>query len=200
MYTALYLINMIGYLEGQILEKRTKNIIIGVSGIGYIVNLPKDELEAVKESDSKKYWIYSAARENSIDLFGFETKDRRDFFELLLNVPGVGPRNALNIISIADLESLKKGIGSGDTNYLFKVSGIGKKTAEKIVVELKDKIGMLGYGDEATLETEGEALDALISLGYKKVDVKKALSEIDKNEKTSEEIIKEAIKVIGNGN
>lgn len=122
---------------------------------------------------------------------------RNTFLNFLISVSGIGPKNALSILSLAPLETLKKAIGSGDTTYLTKVSGIGRKTAEKIVVELRDKLASLGHKDESgSLQGDTDVLAALETLGYAGHEIRTALKDIDSTLSTNEKI-KEALKVLG---
>lgn len=189
---------MISYIEGKIILKTDKSIIIQTGGIGYQVFVSSDLLLKISGLDQIiKVWTYMAVRENSMDLYGFETIDEKNFFELLLEVSGIGPKSALSILSLATIDVLKKAIGSGDITYLTKVSGIGKKTAEKIVVELRDKLASLGHKDDGgSLQQDADVLGALESLGYSMQVARSVLKEIDQNLSTNEKI-KEALKILG---
>lgn len=190
---------MIAQLTGKITEKTSKFLVVNVGGVGYQVYVSTDTLSRSGVLDSQiTLWTYMAVRENAMELFGFETIDEKMFFELLLTVSGIGPRNALSIMAIAPMETIKKAIGSGDTSYLTKVSGVGRKTAEKIVVELKDKLHALGHKDEAgTLRGETDVLAALQSLGYSLNDARDAVKEISDEIVGTNARIKEALKILG---
>jgi Holliday junction DNA helicase RuvA len=126
------------------------------------------------------FWTYLAVRENALDLYGFQSHEELDFFELLISVSGIGPKSALGILSLASLSNLRKAISTGDTGHLTKVSGIGKKMAEKIVVELKDKIDKIGqtHDEGNILSNDMDAMEALKSLGYNERDVREALKKV----------------------
>ncbi len=190
---------MIASLKGTIAEKTDKYLIIDVGGIGYQVFVSTDLLGKTKTIGSPiALSIYMAFRENSMELFGFETTDEKYLFELLLSVSGIGPRSALSILSIAPMETIKKAIGSGDTSYLTKVSGIGRKTAEKIVVELRDKLSALGHNDESgSLRGDADVIEALQTLGYSLNDSRNAVKQIDQAIVGTNERIKEALKILG---
>ena len=130
---------MISKLDGKIVYVSEKFLVINVVGVGYKVSSTSDILTTAKIDNDISLWIYTAVRENAIELYGFRNMDELSFFELLLDVSGIGPRSALGILGIAPIETLRRAIATGDTTYLNKVSGIGKKTAEKIIVELRDK-------------------------------------------------------------
>ena len=158
---------MIAYLEGKIIYTTDKFIILNTGGVGYKVSVTSETISICKDKESISLFIYTAVRENSIDLFGFQNAEELSFFELLLDVSGIGPRSALGIIALAPINTIKRAIATGDVSYLNKVSGIGKKTAEKIIIELRDKLqNYKEDGDSSsTLREEGDLLEALKSLG-----------------------------------
>ena len=190
---------MIAYISGKIVQKTDKSIIISAGGIGYQVFVSTDVLaRSPGVGETIELSTYLAVRENALDLFGFETIDEKNFFELLLSVSGIGPRSALSILSIAPMTTIKKAIGSGDTSYLTKVSGIGRKTAEKIVVELRDKLSALGHKDDTgSLRGESDILEALQSLGYSLNDARNAAKEVPSDIVGTNARIKEALKILG---
>ncbi len=147
--------------------------------------------------ESASFWTYMAVRENALDLYGFNSMDDMQFFELLLEISGIGPKSAIGIMSITSVESLSEAIATGDTAYLTKVSGIGKKTAERIVIELRDKILKRGsYTNTNNLRDESDALLALQSLGYGERESREELKQIDTKKDTSARV-KEALKILG---
>jgi Holliday junction DNA helicase RuvA len=191
---------MISKLTGQISYVGAKSIIVDVGGVGYNVFVSNNSLANIVTKDIKHISIftYLAVRENSLELFGFEDIDELHFFELLIDISGIGPRSALTIISVAPLETLKRAIGSGDTSYLTKISGIGRKTAEKIVIELRDKLSALGHKSEnGEHKEELDALEALKSLGYSQNEARDALKEVDSSITATGARIKEALKILG---
>lgn len=168
--------NMIGHLTGKIIHSDLKFVILDVAGVGYKINtntaiLPKNKPETTD------FWTYLAVRENALDLYGFQSKEELDFFELLISVSGIGPKSAIGILSLASLSNLRRAISEGDTGHLTKVSGIGKKVAEKIVVELKDKVEIFGQSSES-LSGDMDALEALKSLGYSERESREALKKV----------------------
>lgn len=189
---------MIARLEGIIIYKDEKLLIIDVSGVGYKISVTTENIENTILGEHTSFWVYTAVRENSIDLYGFKNTNELSFFELLLSVSGIGPRSALSILSIASIDTLKRAIATGDTSYLNKVSGIGKKTAEKIVVELRDKLS--AYKDEngvGLLKDESDILEALKSLGYSQNEARDALKEVPPEIIGTNARIKEALRVLG---
>ena len=189
---------MIARLEGIIIYKDEKSLIIDVSGVGYKLSVTTENIENTILGEHTSFWVYTAVRENSIDLYGFKNTNELSFFELLLSVSGIGPRSALSILSIASIDTLKRAIATGDTSYLNKVSGIGKKTAEKIVVELRDKLS--AYKDEngvGLLKDESDILEALKSLGYSQNEARDALKEVHPEIIGTNARIKEALRILG---
>ncbi|MEZ4103030.1 MAG: Holliday junction branch migration protein RuvA [Candidatus Paceibacterota bacterium] len=189
---------MIAHIKGKILEKNNKFLVIEANNIGYLVFASNDTLSIAPSIGGEiSLWTYLAVRENALDLYGFQTLDEKNFFELLISVSGIGPKNAISILSIAPMETLKKAIATGDMSYMTKVSGIGKKTAEKIVVELRDKLASLGHKDEdGALAGEADVMMALMSLGYSQHESRVAVKEIESSLSTNEKI-KQALKILG---
>jgi Holliday junction DNA helicase RuvA len=191
--------DMIAYLKGEIIYSTDKFIIINTGNIGYKVSVTEDISLHHKVGDEISLFIYTAVRENSIDLFGFPNTETLSFFELLLDVSGIGPRSALGIIALAPIDTIKRAVATGDVAYLNKVSGIGKKTAEKIIIELRDKLK--NYKDSndtpSTLREEGDILEALKSLGYSQNEARDALNKIPSSLVGTNARIKEALKILG---
>jgi Holliday junction DNA helicase RuvA len=190
---------MISYLEGKIIEKDTESIILNVGGVGYLVRSTPDLLQDAQVDQEISVWTYLAVRENALDLYGFKNKKEISIFKLLLTISGVGPKSAISILSNATAETLVSGIQSNDPAYLSKMSGIGKKTAEKIVVNLKDKLGVTEFGENNSNGSENHnvvAIDALVSLGYSERDARETVGKI-KDLDNPEDIIKKALKDLG---
>ena len=186
---------MISYLSGICIYKDEKRVIIDVHGIGYNVFTVNDILMEAEVGSNCTFWTYLAVRENALELFGFKTKSELDFFEMLITISGIGPRGALGIMSITNVETLTRAIATGDTSYLTKVSGIGKKTAEKIVIELRDKLSArTGTEEEYSLRGESDALEALQSLGYSQREARDALKNVPNSLTDTSARVKEALK------
>jgi len=188
---------MIHHLAGKTVYKDDRCLTIDVSGVGYKVYVTTETVNLIAVGDSVSLWTHHAVRENSVDLYGFKDIKDLEFFEILLTVSGIGPKSALSIMNVASAESMQKAIISGDTTYLVKVSGIGKKTADKIVHELKDKIGTSEISDKFTVQGEIDAVEALKSLGYTQQEARDALKKIPKNLVITGERIKTALKILG---
>jgi len=186
---------MIGKLKGQIDLIGNGYIIVDVSGVGYKVSVSSTLLSDIRVDEAIELYIHTRVREDQLTLFGFRTNDELSFFELLISVSGVGPKAGLNIMSVAPIETLKTSISKQDPSLLNSVSGVGKKTAEKIIIELKNKIGIVSGGNifEKNVETD-EVMSALEGLGYKSGEVRSVLSKVEGED--TEERIKNALKLL----
>lgn len=189
---------MIARLEGTIVYSNDKFLIIDVSGVGYKLYVTTESLTSSSLGDHASFWVYTSVRENSIDLYGFKDTEEMAFFELLLDVSGIGPKSALSILTIAPIDTLKRAIATGDMGYLNKVSGIGRKTAEKIIVELRDKLKDYKSNDgPGLLRDESDIIEALKSLGYSQNEARDALKQVPSTTVGTNARIKEALQVLG---
>lgn len=192
---------MIASLTGTITHKGDRYLIIEVAGIGYKVYSTLEILKEHPPETSISVWTHHAVREDTEDLYGFTDRAELDLFELLIGVSGVGPRSALAIVSLAPPETLKKAIASGNIEYLTKVSGIGRKIGEKIIVELKDKIGLMPeLGDGSGMAEEADVVEALKAIGYKEREAREVLRKVPNTITDTGEKIKEALKILGQNN
>lgn len=187
---------MIAYLKGQILEKTSKSTILLVGEIGYEVFLSIKNLEKIGLGEAVEFYIYSNIKEDAFDLYGFKTLKELDFFKKLLSVSGVGPKSAINILSLAEVDDLKRAITSGDPSFLQQVSGIGKKTAERLVVELKEKFINDLSEVMPMMDSDKQVMEALMSLGYKASEIKDVTKDLDQNEKDLATRIKAALRLM----
>ena len=187
---------MIGYLQGKVVSADEKSAIVLASGVGYRVFMTPEGLTLLsgKSGEEVSLWVHTAVRETAIDLFGFEEKGDRDFFELLITVSGIGPRSALTILGSADRETLLQAISSKETAYLTKISGIGRKTAEKIVLELEGKVAP--REKVPLVSGEGDVLEALKSLGYGEREAREAIKKIPKEIPGISDRVREALKLL----
>lgn len=189
---------MIYFLEGIVEFKKEKFAVIGVSGIGYKVFASGDTLAKLPEAGEKtKIYIHQHVREDAMDLYGFLSQTELVFFESLIAISGVGPKMALSILAISPVKMLASAIMAGDHTFLTRVSGVGRKTAEKIVIEMKDKIQKIGIEFEEMSAGDNEVLEALESLGYSIREAQNALRSIPRDIKGIENRIKEALKILG---
>ena len=182
---------MIGHLKGTLVYQDLKSVILDVSGVGYKIFTNTAGLDT-KKTKPLELWTYLAVRENALDLYGFKIKDELDFFELLISVSGIGPKSAMGILTMATLPNLRHAIATGDTSHLTKVSGIGKKNAEKIVIELKDKLVGLVSDMSGSVSGDVDALEALKSLGYGEREAREALKKAEGD--TTEKKVRSALK------
>lgn len=187
---------MIMRIEGAIVLRTESYFVIDAGGVGYKVFVSAQTARTTS-GVTASLWTHMAVRENSQELFGFTTPEELAFFEMLIGVSGVGPRSALAITAVAPITVLKNAIAGGDVSHLTGVSGIGKRTAEKIVVELKDKLANLGFSDEdGNLQKESDAMEALIALGYSRNDAREALRQVSDEVADTNAKIKEALKFL----
>jgi Holliday junction DNA helicase RuvA len=186
---------MIATLSGVISEKMIDSVILDVGGVGYGLFVTAEDHGKLQTGEPSRVYIYEHIREQSHDLFGFVNQTTKQLFEKLLEVNGVGPKMALNMLSIGPAGNLKQAIAEGNVKYLQTASGVGKRVAERVVVDLKDKVGLVGVdladtgllqGDESLLKDE--AVEALVALGYQAVDAAALLKKIDANLPTTERI------------
>lgn len=184
---------MIASLKGKVSLIKDKFIILETNNIGYKVFLNEDSKNSLKEEAEYFFYIYSHIREDSFDLYGFLDYNELEFFEMLITVSGIGPKGALGILNVANSELLKQAIKKEDLAYLNKISGIGRKTAEKIILELKDKITIT---IDPNNQNDLDVLEALKALGYSSYEVRNILKEIDPSLDTNAKI-REALKLLG---
>jgi len=187
---------MISYIEGKIIAKKDKFAIILVGGLGYKVFLSGQNLLKLPETGQTiKLFCYQNVREDALDLYGFLTDQEMDFFEVLMEIRGVGPKSALDIASLGSLDKIKDRILAGDVKIFQGIPGIGTKKAMTIILELTGKIKLL---DSAKLKApQDPALDALVQLGFTSAQAKEALKAVPANVKDMEERIKLALKSLG---
>jgi holliday junction DNA helicase RuvA len=190
---------VIATLNGKVAEKLAEQVVIDVAGVGYGVYVTVEDYGKLKIGGQAKVYVYEHIRETSHDLFGFVTQDNKVLFEQLLNVNGIGPKMALNMLSIGNSAEVRTAIAGGDVKFIQSANGVGKKVAERVVIELKDKVGLAsGDVDGLFVGTQSaqkdEAVQALISLGFTAADALTALASVPADLPT-EKRVKEALKV-----
>ena len=188
---------MITYIEGTVVAIRGAHGIVLTGGIGYKIAATKQTLATLALGSTVSLWTYLAVREDALDLYGFPSEEDLRFFELLLGVSGIGPKSALAVLDAASVEILRSAITHAKAEYLTKMSGIGRKTAEKIVLELKDKVGIAADGTKESLEGDEEALEAMRSLGYSQHEAREALRKVPSHIEATKDRLREALKVLG---
>lgn len=186
---------MIASLRGKVIQKKADSLVVEMNGVGYRVICPVSVLESAKDDSEIFLNVYTHVREDVLALYGFLTADDLALFELLISVSGVGPKAAVNILSAASSEKIRSSIQKQDPGILYSVSGIGKKTAEKIVVELKNKLGASSSLYSPSSETD-DLYQALSDLGFKSSEISGAISKMPDNLETTEEKLKFALKEI----
>lgn len=192
---------MISYLKGTIFVKKPKYLILLVNNIGYEVFASEKTLSLLNESAEASLYIHHHITENSQDLYGFLSQPELEMFKNLIGISGVGPKSALGVMASATVEDIIQAILSEDPGLLRTVSGIGPKTAERIVVELKSKIGKLGkemnLKDSSVAPKDMETIEALIGLGYSRKEVMEVIRQVPADITDTSERIKGTLKLLG---
>lgn len=179
---------MISFLTGKIIDTDDRSLTVLAGSVGYRLFCPQSLLIGYSIGDQADIWTELIHREGSIELFGFKDKQSRKFFRLLTSISGIGPRSALGILDHNSTEDLRLAIAQGDITYLTKVSGIGRKTAEKILLELKDKVDK-GTEEEAFDSNQSaDLIDALTSMGYSLAQARNVARNIDSSLSLPEKI------------
>lgn len=195
---------MFDFLNGEIVQKEIDYIVLMVSNIGYRLNVSKNTLlSSFDLGKTQKFYTYLYVREDNLELFGFIDKVEYNCFKLLISVSGIGPKVAISMLSDLSVDKLYSAICSSDIKMLINCQGIGQKTAQRIVLELKDKITKLGFDQHIEHSSisiscnniNEDALNALIALGYSKAESSSVLKKVDSSLSTSD-IIKSALKII----
>jgi len=197
---------LIAYLEGKLIEKSPTHLVLEVGGVGYSINIPVSTYSNLAEAgEMVKVLTHQHVREDELKLYGFSSKPEKELFELLILVNGVGPRLALSILSCVSVYEFQRSVLQEDLDVLTTIAGVGKKKAQRLIVELKEKLSKVDLGERKDLKekeavcvpAQDEAILALVSLGYTKPDAKKALERVTKQVKEAlpvEELIRRALK------
>ncbi len=188
---------MISLLHGKIVSSNNKEITLLTSGgVGYKVLVSPEAAQRCGVGSEVTLDTYLVVREDALEIFGFASVAERELFKSFISVSGVGPKTGLHLLELGSVEEITLAIGRGDVEYLTKVSGIGKKTAERIVVELKSKVkasGIKDYENAGASDSIGDVMDALISLGYSVLQAREVVKKLDAKGKTSEQLLREAL-------
>ena len=199
---------MISYIRGELVAVEKEKVIIDVGGVGYGIFMPESAMGLLPQMGNEvKLYTYLNVREDAMQLFGFLTRDDLEIFKLLIGVSGIGPKGGLSILSKLTADDLRFAIKSGDSKAISAAPGIGKKTAEKVIIELKDKLDIeqiLNPSDSETKsaikmdssanEVQSEAVQALVALGYGSTESLKAVNKVNSENMTVEEVLKQALK------
>lgn len=191
---------MIKYIIGDIKYIGEDFIILDNNGIGYKIGTSDSSLRNFDINKNYQVYTYMAVREDAMDLYGFFDKEELDFFELLISVSTIGPKNALSILSTLDTASIQRAINNNDIEALTKAKGVGKKTASRIILELSDKVSkmpQLEEAEEVHISSDLDAaVDALANLGYQRSDVVKAMTKVETENREIEDIIKDCLLIL----
>ena len=185
---------MIAHVSGVVAEKFNSSLIVDVHGVGYEVAVAATDYEVALLNEPIKLFTHHHIREQSQELFGFSSLAAKKLFELLITVQGVGPKAALAILSLGESETVRNAIANSDAAFITKATGVGKKTAERVVVDLSDKVGMpivyntTSTGAVQTMNHNDEALEALMALGYSLNDATRALEGVSTDLSTAERV------------
>ncbi len=195
---------MIYSLTGNLKYNDSSFIVIECGGVGFKCYISAESAKKIGKVGTEVFvFTYLSVREDALDLYAFATKDEMEFFKLLINVSGIGPKAAISILSIMDVSQLVLAIAAGDTKSIARASGVGKKSAERVVLELKDKVssfsedesvsGIIDAVSSDSLSPVSEAIEALVSLGYSQSDSARAVAALDKS-LTADEMIRHALR------
>lgn len=187
---------MISLLDGVIKAHEGNKVIIVCGGVGYGVNVCPDDQGLMRTGSNAELCISESIKEDAYELYGFLNRTRKELFVQLTSVNGVGPKAAMAILAIGNEQSIRKAIAEGDTAYLARANGVGKKVAERVVVDLKNKVGLLAsdsatsFLQETVISDSDEAVQALVALGYSVQDAKMVLGEVDNTLSVEERVSK----------
>ncbi len=195
---------MIGYLSGKIILKKPTKLIIDVAGVGYLVNISINTFEKIADREEVSLYTYLSVKEDALDLYGFYSIAEKEMFELLIAVNGIGPKTAQSILSGIQIEDLKEALKTGNISRIISVPGIGRKTAERMMIELRDKVESLAESSGDSLSgvssVRGDAIAALVNLGYNQKVADRAVRAVtDRNPNISiEDLVKESLAILNN--
>jgi holliday junction DNA helicase RuvA len=194
---------MISLLIGKIINVNILDItVLTPGGVGYKVFVKPNSIADYKIGEQVEINTYLSVSETAMNLFGFGSESERELFLHLINVSGIGPKSGLHLLSLGTVGEISNAISNGDVEYLTKVSGVGKKTAERVVVELKNKVGALNSGaDKHGLNNNlsgslGDVVEGLIAMGYSPSQARETAKSLDSKNKSSEELLREALQTI----
>ncbi len=200
---------MIGYLKGEVAGIYEDRIILEVAGIGYNIFMPASSLDLIEGAGTDlKVYTYLLVREDTLALYGFLTRDDLELYKLLLSVNGIGPKGALALLSVMTIDEIRFAILAGDAKQIGKAPGIGPKTAQRVIIDLKDKIDYMQAVEEAVSTSEGfagraamgavmeEAAEALTALGYSQTEAYKAVRSVGSEDDDVETLLKKALTVM----
>ena len=198
---------MIARLRGLVVQRSLQFVVLDVGGVGFELAVPLSTSEKIEEGREAELLTHLHVREDALQLFGFGTAEEKQLFLQLIGVSGIGPKIALNLLSAKGVSTLREAIANGDVAVLTSITGVGRKMAERIIVDLREKMGkprlvqagVPGLGTGAAAERHEEAVLALVSLGFQRQTAEKAVRSAEKNlgaEAGVEEVVREALKQV----
>ncbi len=192
---------MISFITGAIKSVNKNSLTVLTSGgVGYDIFIPTVKVGNCRIGQEISLLTYLKVGENTMDLYGFEEAEEKDFFTLLMTVSGIGPKSAMNILNLGSIDNIKSAIARKDVKYLTDVQGLGKKTAERLIVELQSKVNSLGKGskiENGESQILADVIDVLVSMGYAKDEAKNVVMDLDTKNKNTQQVLKEALRKLG---
>jgi Holliday junction DNA helicase RuvA len=189
---------MIAQLKGTVVGTQERSVVVDVNGVGYEVFITRDLAAKLKVGAVATFYTYLAVREDAQELYGLSSQDHLNFFKLLLTVSGVGPKSALNILDIAKPEDIRQAIANQDADSLHRLHGVGKKTAERLVTELKDKLEALA-GPSLVTSEQGALLEAITGLGYSVSEAREVAKQVGAQAGSLADKVRAALKLLSRG-
>jgi Holliday junction DNA helicase RuvA len=186
---------MIGYIKGMLITQRRGELWVDVNGVGYRVRTQNSKLKT-QNGEEVELFIHTAVREDAITLYGFEDMETLELFELLIDVSGVGPKTAMEIVGAAPIAEIESAIAQANVAFFAQIKGIGKKSAQRIIIDLKSKIGSLKEVDLSAEDEDDVVFQALKQFGFKSGEVQTALRKIDRTKKDQDQI-REGLRLLG---
>jgi len=188
---------MIAKIKGKVAYLRDHYAVVDVAGVGYRIFVTDFAMGKMAGKEDVELFTHTYVREDTLSLYGFLTLDELEMFEMLISISGIGPKAAVGILSIAEPKTIRTAVISGDSSILTRVSGVGKKTAERVILELKNRITELPGEDQGTARADSEAIEALTSLGYSATQAREALKAVPESVTDISGRVREALKRLG---
>jgi Holliday junction DNA helicase RuvA len=188
---------MIAKIKGKIAYMRDHYVVVDVTGVGYKIFVTDFAAGKMAGKEEVELFTHTYVREDTLSLYGFLALEELEMFELLISISGIGPKAAIGILSIAEPKTIRAAVISGDSSILTRVSGVGKKTAERVILELKNRIAELPGEEYKTAAADSEAIEALTSLGYSASQAREALKAVPESVKDVSERVRAALKRLG---
>ncbi len=188
---------MIAKITGKIDYFRNNYVVVDVGGVGYKVFVTDFAMGKIAGKNEIEVYTHTYVREDTLSLYGFLSLEELEMFELLISISGIGPKAAIGILSIAEPKTIRTAVISGDSSILTRVSGVGKKTAERVILELKNRITEIPGEDQGSAKADSESIEALTSLGYSVAQAREALKAVPENVEDVSERVRAALKSLG---